>query len=424
MTAAVHPYLRYLASWDRDESGFHATLDELSLRPVRFSGVPRRHDDLTACLAVFTVDPMAAVTEAPDGTLLLPGNPHEVLRQLIEERFTTPRRPHWHRIPQGIRRKMVTTRRVLRGRRKRPRLRDPLPGEGLAWPDEPRVDRYRRALYEGLVEERFRPGGARGAQGTHRHRAELLGAPWPERNRYAVSVTYEVLSREGLRMVGAVLEENLARGVRPCFYLAPLRALWDAELIDGILAAGGEVGLYGLAPGNDVAFARPRRLQRLLDRCSAWIERHGVVGYRNPTSLVTSPLLQVISSRFEYDSSIPDTGRCPMSATRRGCAVTVPFWRETLLELPLTIPTDQQLRDRGVVGLEFLEVMRAKIRAIGQRHGLATLSLRLEPGRGGSRVQRDLLGAAIEELRDEGGAWIVPPREVAALWREAVGPVV
>jgi len=419
MTDPVHLYLRYLSSWDRDETGFHAALDELALRPVRFSGVPRQYDDDATALAAFMVDPMAAVTEAPDGTLLLPGNPHQLLRQVVEERFRPGKRPGWHRMPQALQRGLASTRRLARGRRPPMRLREPRPGQGLIWPDEPRVDRYRRALYEGLVEERFRPGGAQGAQGTHRHRASLLGPPWPESSRYAVAVTYEGSSRDGMKLVGAVHEENLARGVRPCFYLAPRRAMWDHEALEAVRETGGEVGLYGLQPGGAAAHLRPGLIKRLLARAAPLVERHEIVGHRSPTAQVPSPLLQALSETLLYDSSIPDTTRCSFTAARRGCAVTVPFWREVMLELPVTVPADTLLRDLGYVGLEFLEVVRAKIRAVARRHGLATLAIRLEPGYGGSRVQRDLLGAILEDLRDEGGVWFASPREVAALWREA-----
>ncbi len=419
MTLAVHPFLRYLASWDRDEAGFHATLAELALRPVRFSGVPRRHDDLTSCLSAFVVDPMAAVTEAPDGTLLLPGNPHQVLREIVEERFAPSRRPHWHRLPLSVRRSLVTTRRIVRGRQALPPLGEPRPGQGLAWPDEPRVDRYRRALFEGLVEERFRPGGARGAAGTHRHRAELLAPPWPERGRYALCLGYDVASREGLRLVPSALQENLARGVRPAFYLAPLRGLWDDALLDEVRSAGGEIGLLGLVPGTERAPLRPRRLERAVQRVIPWLERHEVVGHRDPCRRPSEPLLRALAPHLLYDGSVPDTVLCPVTGARRGCAVTVPFWREVMLQLPITVPDDGQLRDHGVAGLEYLELLRAKVRAIARRHGVAALALRLEPGAGGSRVQRDLVGAALEELRDEGGLWTATPRELATLWREA-----
>ena len=400
---APHPYLRFLAAWDRDEAGFLAELDALAGRPVRFSGIGCPTGELEDCLAAFLADPMAAVTETQDGTLLLPGNPQRVMRQLLRRHYLPPRRPWWSRVPRPVLRPGALLRRSVGGRQDD----SPPTDGGLSWPDDPRVDRYRRDLYQGLVEEREEelPGA--------------MDAPWPGDRRYALCMTYEVASPDGMRRISPVTEEDVSRGLRPAFFLAGRRRLWDSALVEEVRAAGGEIGLLGVDLGPGLAHARPSRIRKALDRAQPLVDRYRVLGYRHRSSRVTPALLEVLGERFAYDNSIPDTARCPVTGVVRGCAITTPFDSGALMELPVTVPPDQTLLKRGIEGLDFLDVIRRKVLAIRERRGVATLTVRLEPSMGARRVQRDLLGALLGELADLDDAWFATPGEVALVWQRA-----
>ncbi len=402
---APHPYLRYLAAWDQDEAEFLSALDEIAGRPVRFSGLTRSPQDLGDCLAFFRNDPVAAVTEAPDGTLLLPGNPHLVLRMLLEQHYLPPAQPRLGRARRDVLRAGAALRRFFD--------RGPLTeGDpdlcGLRWPDEPRVDRYRRDLYEGLLEERRDGTGG------------MLDEPWPGGKRYALCLTYEVASAEGMRLADKALEEGMGRGVPPAFFIGTQREIWDHELVAELRAGGGEVGLLGLSLGANLAHARPGRIRRALDRVQPLVDRHRIAGYRHRTSRVTLPLLEVLAERFAYDSSIPDAARDPVTGAVRGCAMTTPFANPPMMELPLTLPPDGALLSQGYEGLDFLDLLRRKALAIRERRGVATLAIRLDPSGGGHRVQRDLLGALLGELADQDDVWFTTPAQVARHWERAM----
>ena len=404
-TDTPHPYLRYLAAWDRDEPAFFAALDEIAGQPVRFSGLTRSPQDLGDCLAFFRNDPMAAVTEAPDKTLLLPGNPHLVLRLLLERHYLPPDQPRLGRARRDLLRAGASLRRFFeRG----PGLGEQADDCGLRWPDEARVDRYRRDLFEGLVEERRGPSGG------------LLASPWPGGKRYALCLTLEVASPDGMRLVGTALEEAVSRGVPPAFFIGTQREIWDHELVGEVSAGGGEVGLLGLSLGANLAHARPGRIRRALDRIQPLIDRHRIVGYRHRSSRVTRPLLEALAERFAYDSSIPDTARDPATDAVRGCALTTPFAIPPMMELPLTLPPDESLLSQGYEGLDFLDLLRRKALAIRDRRGVATLAIRLEPDVGGRRVQRDLLGALLGELAELDDVWFATPAQVARHWQRAM----
>ncbi len=376
----MHAYIRYLAAWDREEAGFHAELDRLAGRPVRFSGVPRPCETVDACLRAFTTDPMAAVTEAPDGTLLLPGNPHQVLRELLHRR--------------------TSKRRGLLGGRGAPT------GCGsLGWPDEPRVDHYRRALFRGLVDEALAPEDPR--------RASLEASPWPGDKRYALCLTYDVDTREAMRQVGAIVEEDLTHGAAPALFVAP--DLLGSKALRAAAEAGAEVGLLLM----DAHRQRPLRLRRRLKRLRDGIDELSVSGFRAAPWGLSTAQLDEIRTFATYSCSMPDTIPCPGDGGHRGCAITTPFRRGGMLEVPITVAPQEMLLDGGWQGLDLMDLVRAKILSVRERYTVAVVSIRVDPDRGTSRVQRDLLGAILGELADPADVWFATPGRVAAHWAEA-----
>jgi hypothetical protein len=413
-----HPYLRYLAAWHRPESAFHATLDHFGGRPVRFSGVPRHLDDMEACLAAFVADPMAALTEAPDGTLLLPGNPHQVLEQLLAQQFVPPRPSALRRVTSPLHRVGAALWPHDGGGGSSAEM-----DRGLGWPDEPRIDRYRRALFDGLLAER-RMLGRRGATLASLP-DDLEHAPWPGGRPLAVCVIHEVTGPEGMAAVGNVAEERLALGIPPVFFVGARVRPWDHGALDEIRDQGGEIGLLAQHPGGLPGRSAVVRLFREIDAQSEAMARHEVRGVRVAAGPMTPPILDELARRFSYDCSTPDTSRGARGGTRRGCAVTVPFVSRGLIQLPVTMPASGQQRDEGLTGLDWLELFHGKSTALRQRQGLLSVVVRLDPGHGLDRVQRDLLASALGDLVDAGDAWLATPGQIAALWRQALdGPIV
>lgn len=388
MNEPFHPYLRYLAAWDRTEAAFHAQLDRLAGRQVRFSGVPKPSKTQEECLAAFIADPMAAVTESADGTLLLPGNPHKVLRQLIEEQYPVPR----------ARRRLRLPRRIPRARPLERLQQDPR--GALRWPDEPRVDRYRRALFIGLVDE------ARTSSPDH----SLEAPPWPGGKRCVVCMTYEVVDDFGLRQVPRIMEEDLSRGTRPAFFVAP--QLLRNSKTEAIVEAGCEVGLLGAGLHG----LPPRKMARRLDRLKAQLTRHQIVGFRGCPWSYTPRLREILAGVFDYSCSIPDTAAFRSVPAHRGCAVTVPFGRSGLLEVPTTVGPEQRLLQLGYQGLDLLDIERQKAMAVRERFGVIVFANAIAREGRGSRVRRDLLGAILGELHDQEDAWFATPGEVAGHW--------
>ena len=92
---------------------------------------------------------------------------------------------------------------------------------------------------------------------------------------------------------------------------------------------------------------------------------------RSPSLLRSAALYDVLEDRFEYDSSIPDSGLLP---TRNGCATVFPFERGRLPILPLTVPPDGQLLGRGLSPKQVVAAWMAKVEWVASLGG-ATVSL-------------------------------------------------
>ncbi len=397
-------YLRFLAQWDQGEGLLRRILSETAGHPVDWSSAPK---DAGALFQFFGRDPLDAVAYRKDGTLVLPYNPWEAWRAIVEERYLAPSRPplhaalrlpyHW--VPGELRLKLYPLVAPAAGD---PELSPPDP----AWPIEPRVDQFRRTLFAGIRSETL-PAGPSLPPGH---------GPWPGGARAPLIVTFDVDTKEGMKIAGDVLESFVPLGVRPSFFLVGRGYPWDLGFIRAVQEAGGEIGLHGDVHDNRIAWDDEARAGARLDRCKDLIQRHGIRGFRSPSLLVSPALYRALAPRFRWDSSVPDTDAGTLLGPRRGCGTTFPFRREGLLVLPVTMPADDRLRLLGRTGLESLSVWRRKWRHLREVHGLCHVIAHAEPHLQGDATQRDLLRAALAEIVESGEAWIATPSEVASYW--------
>jgi peptidoglycan/xylan/chitin deacetylase (PgdA/CDA1 family) len=230
-------------------------------------------------------------------------------------------------------------------------------------------------------------------------------------------VTFDVDTKAGLPIAAKLLDEMLDLGVKPCFFLVGRGYRVDDGFCDAVRQAGGEIALHGDVHDNRIAYTSADEAGKRLDRCRAFMERHRVVGFRSPSLLVSDALYAALGPRFAWDSSVPDTDTHTLLGPRRGCATVFPFRRGETLVLPLTVPADDRLLLLGYAGLEMLGVLRRKCAYLREVSGLCHLLVHPEPHLFGRPVVRDLFRALLQELLDEGSAWVTTPSQVAAFWR-------
>lgn len=404
--SAQHPpsrgFLSFLSAWDQDEATVLSATSALAGCRVRFSGRPPP-TEAGGLFGIFERQPLDAVTQTEEGGWVIPYNPWSAYRSIVEERYLPDLGPPAHsklpfnyqRVPGWLRLALYPL--VAGGRGNEDSIEVVQP----KWPIEARVDDYRIGLYQALHE-----GGD--------SKEEESG--WPGGAQYPLLMTHDIDTREGMKRAGAVLDDMVAIGLKPCFFLVGQGYDWDPGFCSAVRQAGGEIALHGDTHDNRIAYETPERIAARLDSCRDIVEEQQIRGFRAPSLLVSDNLYSQLRDRFEWDSSVPDTDRDTLVGPRRGCGTVFPFHRAGTLVLPTTMPADDRLLLLGMRGLDLLDVLRRKWKHVRQVGGLCHFLTHPEPHLFGKQVLRDLYRALLEEILAEGDAWITTPSELATHW--------
>ena len=398
-------YLRFLSQWDHDESAVLESIGALAGRSVEFSGRPPPKDS-GGLFGLFERSPMAAVSQREDGGWVLPYNPWLAYRQIVEERYLPPAKAplharlpfDYHRVPGWLRLALYP---LVAG--KAHPSQDAPPGNPN-WPIERRLDDFRASLFDELQSE---PGSTARA------------SVWPGGARYPLLMTHDIDTKQGMKAAGPILDEMIGLGLKPCFFLVAHGYEWDQGFCDAVREAGGEIGLHGDLHDNRIAYLPREEVAARLDSCRDLIVRNDIRGFRSPSLLVSDALYEELSSRFSWDSSVPDTDTNTLLGSRRGCGTVFPFRRSGSLVLPTTMPADDRLQLLGYTGLDLISMLRSKWQYLREVGGLCHFLTHPEPHLFGRKLTRDLYGALIEEILAEGDCWITTPSELAEFWRKA-----
>jgi peptidoglycan/xylan/chitin deacetylase (PgdA/CDA1 family) len=359
------------------------------LRPV--SGEPivsgRARDGSRVALAVrgesgaeLAFDPDAAIAELTGRAALTPRPP------------LSARLPfHYHRVPRRIRR-LVRDASVKR----RLRASEAFP----SWPVEPSVE-VLRAVY--LAARRCAE-------------PELEPAPlWPERRRFAVVLTHDVDSPEGMRVAGELAAAEEEHGLRSCWYVVGRDWPLDEDALDALSGASHEIGLHDAHHDNEGPFLASERLGERLDACAALVERYGIRGYRSPSMLRTGAMYEALRGRFAYDSSIPDAALLPV---RGGCATVFPVRHEGVPVVPLTLPPDGQLAGLGLDPDAVAERWIEKAEWVARAGGVAVVLTHPEPGFSADPPMQRAYRRFLAWAAGRPDAWHALPSEVAEWWQK------
>jgi hypothetical protein len=243
--------------------------------------------------------------------------------------------------------------------------------------------------------------------------AEIAGAgvphlaAWPDGRTWALVLTHDVETGDGLRRLPVLRDVEVAAGFRSSWNLVPGRYPVPDDVVAALKNDGFEVGLHGLYhDGRDLADGI---FQQRLPQIRQWSRRWEVSGFRSPATHRAWDTMRLLP--FEYDSSYPDTD--PFEPQPGGCCSWLPFFNGELVELPITLPQDHTvfviLRHRdGQVWIEKCE----RIRAAG---GMALLITHPDYVGQGPVVEayRQLLARYAEDV----SVWRALPVEVNRWWR-------
>ncbi|HTW41575.1 MAG TPA: hypothetical protein VMD79_04630 [Solirubrobacteraceae bacterium] len=342
---------------------------------------------------------VSAIWVAEDGNVFLPFDPDEVCESYWSERYLALLRTKASRHTQrgamqsyyrvrGLLPRTVQIRlRRLYARRQR---RTPFP----RWPAETALHDF-FDLFTAILADVAREPLPR-------------IAPWPNGHTWALVLTHDVETAQGLAALDPILELERRLGLRSAWNFVPRRYRVDDARVRQLQADGFEVGVHGLYhDGRDLE--SHARVQERLPGMRAAAERWQAVGFRSPATHRQWDLMPLLG--FDYDSSYPDTD--PFEPQGGGCCTWLPFFNQEVVELPMTMPQDHTmfviLRHRDETAwIEKAEFLRS-------RDGMALLDTHPDYLLD-ARIMR-AYGRLLERYAHEPSAWKPLPHEVSDWWR-------
>lgn len=231
---------------------------------------------------------------------------------------------------------------------------------------------------------------------------------WPEGKRFALVLTHDVESAEGLSRIWDLVELEERMGIRSSFNLVAGEYPVDVTLVRELQARGFEVGVHGWRHDGRM-FESPRRFDDDCAHINQTLREWGAVGFRSPMTHRRPLPMQELA--VEYDSSFFDTD--PFEPIAGGVMTIWPFFIGRFVELPYTLPQDHTLIE--TMGETTSRVWLEKCRFIAEHGGMALLNCHPEYLCLGGRLHM------YEEFLDvaccDGGAWCALPKDVSAWWR-------
>lgn len=342
---------------------------------------------------------VASIWRREDGSVLLPFDPDEVCESYWSERYVELLRSEASRRTQ--RGAMQTYYRVrgllprkaqiwLRRRYASRQARTPFP----SWPIETALHDFFDLIAAIMTDVAGEP-------------LPRIAA-WPDGHTWALVLTHDVETADGLARVDPIVELERELGLRSSWNFVPRRYEVDDTRVRELIDAGCEVGVHGLYhDGRDLESRE--RLRERLPGMRAAAERWNAVGFRSPATHRRWELMPMLG--FDYDSSYPDTD--PFEPQGGGCCTWLPFFDQEMVELPMTMPQDHTLfvilRNRDETAwVEKADFLRA-------RGGMALIDTHPDYLRD-DRI-RGAYGRLLERYASDKSAWKPLPREVSAWWR-------
>jgi len=166
-------------------------------------------------------------------------------------------------------------------------------------------------------------------------------AGWPDGKKFALVLTHDIESANGLNKCYQLMEIDEQLGFRSSFNFVSEDYLVPTELRRQLTDHGFEVGVHGLHHCNNL-FRSKLIFQKQVIQINRYLKEWGSVGFRSPSMYHNLELLHHLN--IEYDASTFDTD--PFEPQPDGIGTIFPFWvsgnsnHKGYVEIPYTLPQD------------------------------------------------------------------------------------
>lgn len=265
----------------------------------------------------------------------------------------------------------------------------------LGWPLEERWTGFLRAVLAGVAAGRKLP------------RVRFVH-PWPDGFRWALVLTHDVETAEGVERVPMVAELEERLGMRSSFNFVPDRYRVPPELLGDLRRRGFEVGVHDWNHDGKLFNSRSR-FERRARAINRQLQTWRASGFRAALTLRQPDWMQHLD--IDYDLSFFDTD--PFEPMPGGTMSIWPFRVGRFVELPYTLVQDYTLS--AVLAERTCDVWTEKASHIAANWGMALLNT--HPDYLGREVDLSIYVSFLEAMREHDDCWFALPGEVATWWR-------
>jgi hypothetical protein len=252
---------------------------------------------------------------------------------------------------------------------------------------------------------------------------------WPGGKKFALVLTHDIDSKEGLAKSGNLMELDERCGFRSCFFVVPERYQIPVGVLEGIVRRGFELSIHGLTHDGKLYSSR-KVFQEKAMKINKYLKDWQSLGFRSPAMHHNLEWLRDLD--ILYDASTFDTD--PFEPQPDGVGEIFPFWvpgageSRGYVELPYTLPQDFTLfvlMRESNIGL-----WQKKLDWIAERGGMALIISHPDyMNFQEEKIRYDQYPVNLYEefllfirTRYEGDYWNALPREVAHFWVRTMVP--
>lgn len=227
-----------------------------------------------------------------------------------------------------------------------------------------------------------------------------------------VLLTHDIDSPEGLEnLIRFFLDIEEELGARSCNFIVPCSWKIDYKKLDSIKSRGHEIGIHGYDHSNKTPFLQSTERSKRLLAALPLIKEYEIFGYRAPSLLRTTALLEDLEDLYSYDSSIPTSGG-PFPIANNGCASARPFKIGNILEIPITLPRDGSLLYMGYSYEKIFNVWKHSANLISQSNGIINLLTHCEYRFSGRQKMREIYKRFLYYLANDGRFIFMLPKDI------------
>jgi peptidoglycan/xylan/chitin deacetylase (PgdA/CDA1 family) len=230
---------------------------------------------------------------------------------------------------------------------------------------------------------------------------------YPDNHRFAIVLTHDVETAEGLKFIPRVIELEEKYGFRSSWNIVPYKYQIDKSITELIKEKGHEIGIHGYNHDGKLYYSEKiftERAQYINDA----IKRYGAAGFRSP--MVHRNLKWLQKLNIKYDCSCFDYD--PFQPFPGGTGSIWPFIAGKFVELPYTLPQDHILF--YVLKEKNINIWRKKIDWLISNSG--TILTLTHPDYLAEKNHLEIYEDLLKYLKSLHGGWHCLPRELADWW--------